>query len=107
MTFWFVELIKNVVSTLGVWFHVGHACIGAKGNSNDEMAYNGPSSFVGAVKLVHTEGTKKDWSLMHDDLFDDDVTHVVIARLRSYIGHPCFSKVIPYPRSTVAGLTQQ
>jgi hypothetical protein len=70
-----VELIKNVVSTLGVWFRVGHACISAKGNSNDEMAYNGPSSFVGAVKLVHTGGTQKDWSLMHDDLF-----HVVILR---------------------------
>jgi hypothetical protein len=101
-----VELIKNVVSTLGVWFHVGHACIGAKGDSYHEMAYNGPSSFVGAAKLVHTEGTKKDWSLMHD-LFDVDVTQVVIARLRSDICHPCFPKVIPYPRPAVADLTQQ
>ena len=40
----------------GVWFHVGQACIGAKNNAYDEMVYGGPSSFVGAVKLIHTKG---------------------------------------------------
>ena len=55
-----MDLIKNVVSTVGVWFHVGYARIGAKNNRKQEMAYNGPSSFVGAVKLVHTGGTQKD-----------------------------------------------
>ena len=57
--FWFAELIKNVISTLDVWLHMDHACIGARDNSYHEMAYNGPSSFVGAVTLVHTTGRQK------------------------------------------------
>ena len=44
---------------IGVWFHVGHACIGAKGSSYNEMTYNGPRSFVGAAKLVHTKGMQE------------------------------------------------
>ncbi|XP_028402253.1 uncharacterized protein LOC114525227 [Dendronephthya gigantea] len=43
-------------SACGVWFDVGHACVGTRDNSFHELTYNGPSSFVGAVKLVHTSG---------------------------------------------------
>ena len=37
--------------------YVDHVCIGAKDDSYAEMTYTGPSSFVGAVKLVHKKGT--------------------------------------------------
>jgi hypothetical protein len=40
----------------GLWLYVGEGCFGAKDNSNMEVTYNGPSAFVGAVKLVHTSG---------------------------------------------------
>ncbi|XP_028405430.1 uncharacterized protein LOC114527909 [Dendronephthya gigantea] len=43
-------------SAYGVWHDVGKACIGAKDNSFADITYNGPSSFVNAVKLVHTSG---------------------------------------------------
>ena len=39
-----------------MWLYVGEGCFRAKGNSNMEITYKGPSAFVGAVKLVHTSG---------------------------------------------------
>ena len=41
---------------IGLWYHVGHVCVGARGNSYKEVVYNGPNTFVGAVKLVHISG---------------------------------------------------
>ena len=47
----------NSILNTDSWFHVGHVCIGAKDNSYQEETYLGPSSFVGAAELVHTEGS--------------------------------------------------
>jgi hypothetical protein len=48
-------ILSNFFFT-GVWFYVGDGCFGAKGNSYMEVTYKGPSTFVGAMKLVHTSG---------------------------------------------------
>ena len=47
---------NNITFDLGIWFYVGQASVGAKGNSYSEMVYDGQGSFVSAVKLVHTKG---------------------------------------------------
>ena len=62
---WGCGRFKACVSTVGVWFYVGHACIGAKDNAYNAMVYNGPSSFVGAVKLIHTQGRQKKQEAYH------------------------------------------
>ena len=62
-------------STVGVWFHVGPACIAGKDNAYDEMVYNGPSSFVGAVKLIHTQGRQGKQEACHKH-FINSIQHV-------------------------------
>lgn len=35
---------------------IGHVCVGGKDLEFEEIKYTGPSSFIGGIKLVHTDG---------------------------------------------------
>ena len=48
--------LKPLYMRIGIWRYVGHACVGARGNSYKELVYNGTNAWVGAVKLVHVSG---------------------------------------------------
>ena len=41
---------------IGFWYHLGHVCVGARGNSYKELVYNGTDAFVGGAKLVYVSG---------------------------------------------------
>ncbi|CAB4045790.1 Hypothetical predicted protein [Paramuricea clavata] len=83
---------KPSLSIIGDWFHVGQAAVGAKDNSYHELVYKGPSSFVGAVKLVHTKGymsnrkglTNSYWGLVNES----QVLATVITDVENRIIYP-------------------
>ena len=44
------------MAQIGSWKFIVQGCVGAKNNQFKEIAYVGPSRFIGAIKLVHRSG---------------------------------------------------